>query len=161
MLGIDRGRRMTIAISRREPIRLNYRDGQVMVTPEDQDIFFISAEKATAACRDAVKDDERIAAFKARFLVPLHDWCGQHSDRVAACYLPVPAGYLHAFIVTKSPRFDFDLAEEIAAVERELAKAGWRVGVSQLPAAEDRSLETFFDPDGALEIYADRGPASE
>ena len=57
--------------------------------------------------------------------------------------------------------FDFDLAEEIAAVERELAKAGWRVGVSQLPAAEDRSLETYFNPDGALEIYAQRGSTSE
>jgi hypothetical protein len=76
---------------------------------------------------------------------------------VAACYLPIPAGHLQAFIVTTSPRFDFALADEIAAMERELAKGGWRVGVSQLPAAEDRSLATFFNPEGALEIYAQRG----
>jgi hypothetical protein len=152
---------MATAIARREPIRLNYRDGQVMVTPEDQDIFFISAEKAMAACRDAVRADERITAFKTRFLVPLHDWCAQHADRVAACYLPLAAGHLQAFIVTKSPRFDFGLADEIAAMERELANAGWRVGVFQLPVAEGRSLETMFNPDGALEIYAQRGSTSE
>ena len=152
---------MSNAIARREPIRLNYRDGQVMVTPEDQDIFFISAEKVTAACREAVKAEERIAAFKARFLVPLHDWCVQRADRVIACYLPLPAGHIQAYIVTKSPRFDFGLADEIAAVEREPANAGWPVGVSQLPAAENRSLETFFNPDGAVEVYAQRGSTSE
>ena len=152
---------MAAALVRREPVRLSYRDGQVMVTPEDQDIFFISAEKATEACLAAVKNDERISVFKAKFLLPLHAWCAGHADRVAACYLPLPAGHIQAFIVTTSPRFDFDLAEQIAALERELAHAGWRVGVSQLPAAEDRALATFFNSEGALEVYAQRGSTSE
>src|SRR5271154_988810 len=94
---------MANALARKEPVRLSYRDGQIMVTPEDQDIFFISAEKATEACRDAVKVGERIAGFTAKFLLPLHHWCIEHADRVAACYLPLPAGHLQAFIVTKSP----------------------------------------------------------
>lgn len=143
---------------RKDPVRLSYQDGEVMVTPEDQDTFFISAAKATEACREAVKVNERIAVFKTRFLLPLHDWCASHADRVAACYLPLPAGHLQAFVVTNSARFDFPLAEEIASIERQLAKAGWRVGLSQLPATEDRSLATFFNPEGALEIYAQRGP---
>lgn len=145
----------------KEPVRLSYQDGQIMVTPEDQDIFFISAEKATEACRDAVRADERIAAFKEKFLLPLHAWCAEHSDRVSACYLPRPAGHIQAFIVTSSTRFDFKLAEEIAQLERELAKAGWRVGVSQLPNAEHHSLATFFTLEGALEVYAKRGSTPE
>lgn len=127
-----------------------------MVPPEDQDIFFISAEKATSACREAVKTEERVAAFKARFLLPLHDWCMQHADRVAACYLPLPAGHLQAFIITTSPRFNFALAEEIAALELQFAKGGWKIGVSQLPKAEDISLTTFFNPEWPLEVYAQR-----
>ena len=150
---------MAKTLARKEPVRLSYRDGQVMVTPEDQDIFFISAEKAMDACREAVKTDERIAAFKARFLLPLHQWCDAHADRVAACYLPLPAGHLQVYIVTTWKRFDFGLAEEIAGLERDLAQAGWRVGVSQLPAAENRSLATFFNPEGALEVYAQRRSA--
>src|SRR5262249_10120472 len=102
---------MTQALSRKAPIRLSYRDGQVIVTPEDQDIFFISAEKATEACRQAVKAEERIAAFKEKFLLPLHAWCARRCDRVNACYLPRPAGQIQAFIVTSSPRFDFRIAE--------------------------------------------------
>lgn len=68
----------------------------------------------------------------------------------------LPAGHLQAFIVTSSPRFDFALADEIAALEMQLANAGWRVGVAQLPKAEDRSLATFFNPEWALEVYAQR-----
>ena len=89
-----------------------------MATPEDQDIFFISAEKATEACRNAVKTEERIAGFKSKFLVPLYDWCVGHKDRVAACYLPLPSGHIKAFIVTNSSRFNFSLGEEIAALKR-------------------------------------------
>ncbi|MBM3993649.1 MAG: hypothetical protein FJ303_05790 [Planctomycetes bacterium] len=62
--------------------------------------------------------------------------------------------------MTKSARFDFCLADKIAALERELANAGWHVGLSQLPAAQNRSLATFFNPEGALEVYAQRGPTS-
>jgi hypothetical protein len=152
---------MAKALVRREPVRLSYRDGQVMVTPEDQDIFFISAEKATEACRDAVRDEQRIAGFTAKFLLPLHDWCVRHAERVAACYIPLPAGHVQVFIVTTSPRFDFELAAEVADLERQLAGAGWRVGVFQLPRADDRSLATFFNPEGALEVYAKCGSAPE
>lgn len=144
---------------RRQPIRLSYRDGQVMVTPEDQDIFFISAERATEACQDAVRREERVARFKREFLLPLHQWCVAHADRVSVCYLPLPAGHVQVLIVTNSPRFDFELAEEIAALERSLAGAGWRVGLSQLPNANADSLSTFFKPEGALEVYAQCGPA--
>jgi len=152
---------MAAAVARKEPIRLSYRDGQIMVTPDDQDVFFISAEKATDACRQAVKTEERISVFKSRFLLPLHGWCAKHSDRVAACYMPLPAGHIQAFIVTSSSRFDFALADEIAALERDLANDFWRVGVFQVPAGEDRSLATFFNPEGALEVYAQRGSASK
>jgi hypothetical protein len=151
---------MTKALIRKEPVRLSYLDGQVMVTPEDQDIFFISAQKATEACRNAVKEGERVAGFVAKFLVPLHQWCVKHADQVAACYIPQPAGHIQTYIVTTSTRFDFGLGEHIAALERNLAKAGWRVGVFQLPKAEKRSLATFFNPEGALEVYAQRESAS-
>jgi hypothetical protein len=152
---------MEKALSRREPIHLSYRDGQVTVTPEDQDIFFLSAEKATEACRQAVRAEERVANFKREFLVPLRDWCVAHADRVSACYLPQPAGHLQVFVVTNRPRFDFQLSEEMAALGLRLTKAGWRVGVWQLPSADKESLSAFFNPEGALEVYAQRGSAPQ
>jgi hypothetical protein len=151
---------MAKAPARKEPVRLSFDpDGQFRI--EDKRLLDVSAEKAAEACPDAVRTEPAISAFEARFLRPLHDWCARHADRVAACFVPLPSGHIRAFIVTTSPRFDFALAEELAALERQLAGAGWRVGLSQLPAAEERSLATFFNPEGALEVYAQREPASE
>src|ERR1700722_12448863 len=135
---------MAKAHTRRAPIRLSYRDGQALVTPEDQDIFFISAERATEACRKAVRLDERVARFKRGFLLPLYKWCAARAKRVSACYIPLPARQEPVFVVTVAPQFDFELAEEVAALEMQLAKAGWSVGVSQLPRAYEKSLATFF-----------------
>jgi hypothetical protein len=142
--------------ARRAPVKLDYRDGEVMVTPTDRDVFFISAERAAQACREAVQADERVARFTHELLVPLRKWCADRTGRVSACFIPLPAGHVCVFVVTPSPRFDFDLAEEVAELERALAQAGWRVSVSQLPASDEESLATFFNPDGALQVYAER-----
>lgn len=143
----------------REPIRLDYRGGTVVVTPADEDIFLISAEKATQACREVVRSEEHLGRFRTDFLLPLHAWCVGRAGRVDACYMPTPSGHIQVFVVTRSARFDFALADEIAALERDLAARGWKVGVSQLPSADPSSLATFFNADGALEVYAQRESA--
>lgn len=150
---------MADARAARRPVPLGFADGEVMVTPRDRDIFFISADKATEACRDALKTAERFARFESEILVPLHDWCVARAGRVRACYIPVPKGHIPVFVVTASGRYDFALGEEVAALEADLARAGWRIGVSQLPDAGPEALDTFFDPEGALEVYAQSGPA--
>ncbi len=153
---------MAKALASKKPVRLSYEDGHIVVTPQDQDKFLISAERAIQACRETVQMDERITNFKEKFLLPLNRWCAHHASRVAACYLPLPMSSLQAFVVNNSSKFDFELANEVAALERDLARAGWRVGVVQLPAADEfNSLATFFNPEGALEVYAQRGSAPE
>lgn len=145
----------------RKLVRLNFADGDVLVTSRDMDLFVISAERATEACREAARAGEQIERFQEKFLLPLHRWCAARADKIAGCYVPRPSGYIRVFVVTTSRRYDFELGKEVAALERELAGAGWRVGVMQLPATEDSPFAGFFDPEGALEVYAQRGPASE
>jgi hypothetical protein len=146
---------------RRQPAKLSFADGEVMVTPKDRDVFFISATRATEACREAIQKEEVTRRFESDFLVPLHEWCESRSDHVRACYLPLPAGSIRVFVITASPKYDFELGEQLAALELGFANAGWRLSVSQIPAAEEDSLGTFFSPDGALEVYAQRGSAPE
>jgi hypothetical protein len=107
---------------RRSYARLNFEDGEVLVTPRDRSIFMISAEKAIEACRNAMLREEGIERFEFEFLVPLHDWCVAHAERVHACYIPTPGAHVPVFIVTSNPQFDFDLAEEMAALERKLVR---------------------------------------
>jgi len=143
---------------RQQYARLNFTDGEIVVTPKDWDVFLISAEKATDACRFVVQMDQRIKKFQSDFLIPLNEWCVTHHAKVRACYVPLPTNHLQVFVVTNSREFDLTLASEIARLELRLANGGWRVGVTQLPDAEEESLATFFSPEGALEIYAQRGP---
>jgi hypothetical protein len=145
----------------RKYARLSFSDGEVVVHPRDQDIFLISAEKATEACRNAVQQDQRVKRFVEELLTPLHEWCVANAERVKACYLPTPTHHIQVFVVTNSRRFDFEFAEKVALLEREFAKKGWRIGVSQLPDADDDSLATFFNPEGALEVYAQSGSAPD
>jgi hypothetical protein len=150
----------TTKVAHRQPAKLSFSDGEVMVTPKDRDIFFISATKATEACREAVRNEQGFKQFETEFLIPLNAWCEKHAEKVRACYLPLPTRNIQVFIVGTSPRYDFELGEELATLELKLSQAGWRVGISQLPEADDDSLGTFFSPEGALEVYAKREQAS-
>ncbi len=137
--------------------RLSFADGEIIVSPRDRDIFLINAEKATESCRNAVRLDRRIERFELELLTPLHDWCSANAAKVRACYIPIPGRQIQVFVVTRSQRFDFEFAEKVAELELQIASFGWRIGISQLPDADDGSLAAFFNPDGALEVYAESG----
>lgn len=144
--------------TRRRPAKLSFTDGEVEVTAKDRATFVINAEKATEACLDAHQASERFSRFEKTFLIPLHDWCMKHVGHVRACYVPIAGSQVQVFVVTTTPKFDFALASEIAELELQLSRSGWRVGVFQLPDATEESLATFFNADGALEVYADGKP---
>jgi hypothetical protein len=145
-----------IKVARRQPAKLSFTDGEVMVTPKDRDIFFISATKATEACRQAVQNEQGFKRFETEFLVPLHAWCEEHAAKVRACYIPLPGHHIQVFVVGTSANYDYDLGDELATLELRLSQFGWCVGISQLPNADGDSLGTFFSPEGALEVYAKR-----
>jgi len=147
--------------ARRQLARLTFEDGEVVVTPRDRSVFLINAEKATEACREALSREEALYAFDNDFLIPLHQWCVDNSNRIRACYVPTPATDIKVYIVTNNVEFDLELAEKVAQLELQLANAGWRVGIFQLPAAEEPSLATFFNQDGVLEVYAQLGSAPQ
>lgn len=79
---------------------------------------------------------------------------------VNSCYIPVPVGHVQVFVVGASPKYDFDLGRELAALERQLAADEWRVNVLQLPASAAEDFQTFFNIDGALEVYTQFKAAS-
>lgn len=141
--------------SKMQVIRLGYAAGKVVVTPEDEDRFVLTAQHAVTACQNHHRQDEAVKSFKIEFLGPLIDWCKRHADRVRACYIPVPLGYVQVFIVGSSYQYDFDLGRAISRLELELADSGWSVNVLQLPNSDDEEdLQTYFAVEGALQAYA-------
>src|SRR5262249_22958133 len=120
---------------------------------QDQDIFFISAEKATEACRDAISRDQRVAKFTEEIVLPLREWCKLHQDRILACYLLVPDSLvIPVYMVGTSEQYDFELTEELSRLASKFDEHGWSVHLSQIPRCELEQLSGYFVPDHALQI---------
>lgn len=135
-------------------IQLRYSDGVVMVTPEDEDRFFITAQRAVEACQEAHQFDAAVRSFKEQFVKPLHDWCGERQASIRSCYVPLPAfGHLKVFVVGSSPRFDFALAADVSELELALNDAGWSVNVLQISATSEDDLRTYFNPNDSIQVY--------
>jgi hypothetical protein len=139
---------------RAQVIVLTNNGGNVIVTPDDEDRFVLTAQSAVKACQDHVQQNESIKKFKSEFIRPLMDWCESNAGRIHSTYIPIPIGYVQVFVVGNSERFDFALGEDLANLELQLADAGWRVSILQIPLSSEEELKTYFDPDGALLIYA-------
>jgi len=144
----------TVEGTKSQFVRLSSDGGKVVVTPEDEDRFVITAQNAVKACQEHQRTNEAIKQFKSGLLLPLMEWCEANQHWVSACYVPVPVGYVQVFVVGKSPKYDFGLGTELAQLELALVDAGWRVNVLQIPHADDEELKTYFDPEGALLVYA-------
>lgn len=144
----------------RRPARLTFAAGVIDVTPADRSAFLLAAARAADASRTPVDPDRRLDRFESDLLFPVHDWCMAHVGHVRACYVAPAGGRVAVYVVTVSPRFDFRLAGDLAALELTLARAGWRVGVTQVPAVDDpEALAGLLRPAEAVEVYADSGPA--
>ncbi|VTT98945.1 Marine sediment metagenome DNA, contig: S01H1_S18100 OS=marine sediment metagenome GN=S01H1_50976 PE=4 SV=1 [Gemmataceae bacterium] len=145
-----------IAANKPDVILLNYSSaGDVTVEPQDEDRFVISAQKAVEACQQHQRGEHAIKAFKQKFLKPLRSWCESHASKVRACYVPPPAGgFLEVYVLGRTRKYDFDLGREVSKFELKLSDGGWRVSVMQIPECPDESLRTHFNPDGAIEVYA-------
>jgi hypothetical protein len=145
---------MTPTAKKLDVIHLKYAAGKVTVETRDEDRFVMSARKAVEACLQHRQNEEIIKTFKQNFLRPLREWCESHRSKIQACYVPPPEGHLEVYLVGSTSRYDFDLGRELAKLELQLFDAGWRVNVMQVPACEEDSLRTYFNPDGAIQVYA-------
>src|SRR5262249_16471443 len=135
---------MTRVLSQRTAVRLTYQDGQVMVTPKDQDIFFISAEKATEACSNSIRYDERVPRYTTESILPIAKWCEGHKERVSACYvLPPESAVLPVYVVGTSEQYDFELTGELSNFAAWFDEQGWAVHLSQIPQCEQEQLCGF------------------
>ncbi len=140
--------------TRRNPVRLTFRDGEVMVTPRDQDIFFISAVKATEACTNVIRAEQRVSRFTDELLRPLAEWCERHKDKVSACYVLLPeSAVLPVYVVGAKEVYDFALTEELSRLAVWFNERGWSVHLSQLPLGDADQLAGYFHPDKALQVY--------
>ena len=123
-----------------------------------EDLFSDLAHQAASTYRGVIPRGGELAYFRANFVKLLEDWCSQHAEQVAACYIPRPGRGVDVYVVTRAPHFDFAFASEVADIEGRLLDAGWLTLVSQLPAGSDEAESGYFDPAKAVAVYKPPAP---
>ena len=137
------------------PIQLHWNGGKVVVTPEDENRFVKEAAWAVSACQSKLAIERYIEQLSAEFFPTVREWCVAHSDRVQAAFVPLPTDHFHVFVVSRSPTYDFELSEPLADLESNLLQKNWPCEVLQIPACDGDALQTFFNPEGSVQVYGE------
>ena len=124
---------------------------QYVLHPEGDELFTRTGRQVIEACRLNISIEVWLAEFvsmRERVAV----WAKEHAAQVSECFA-VPCGLgLGVFVVPQSAAFDFDLADKLADLNRELVQS-FNVGtveVHQVPAEE---LDRFIIRDAAIQVY--------
>lgn len=92
--------------------------------------------------------------WKSNFELMLQDvrkWCEERSAKVSRCFADVRSQGIEIFFVPNEDRFDFDLADQMAQLDRDLVNTGvgW-VETLQIPSEE---VDRFVEVERAILVY--------
>jgi hypothetical protein len=136
------------------PIRLNFRSiQQVVVEPEDENRFLMTAREATRACEQAQGEKELREQF-TQFMLYLHKWCEAHADEVCAAYVYPGDGFLNILVCTRGDGYRFDFDDQVTELDIDVARQfGWlRAEVMQVP---ESAREGQVSLEKAILVYGD------
>ncbi len=136
-----------------KPIQIQWGEGQVVFTPEDQDRFVKEAKWAISACQGFLQVEKQVKKFQDEFLARLRSWCEQNSEKVKACYVPFDTAQSSVFMVGNNSQFDFPLSESLTELEQTLDNEGWCADILQLPNSSPEMIFSFFDPSHSIQVY--------
>ena len=141
-----------------EPIRLHFQDveTQIVVTPDDNDRFVTTSSEAAQACKMAQDALRWKPEFEA-LLKHIHDWCAEHTERVARAFLSFSSDGLKLFLLTHGSSYRFDFDDAVSEFDLELDKKfpNCPGEVMQLPETPVESLTSFFDPAKAFQLHGE------
>ena len=136
------------------PIHLDVRSvQQVIVHPEDEDRFMMTAKEAARACERAQNEKELREQF-SKLLLYLRDWCVTHGNDVRAAYVYSGDGFLNVLICTVGDQYRFDFDDAVTNLDLDLTREfDWLTAeVMQVP---DKAREGQASLQKAIIVYGD------
>lgn len=137
------------------PIRLRWRDAdkKVVVEPENEDRFMLTAEQAANACQQ----HQRIGDFKDQLrelLGRLAQWLRDHRDEIDKAFVTVRDGALLFLVVRSDVRYDAGFEDELTDLDMSIAQDeafdALSVDVMTLPRCNKVAYEAFLSPEYTL-----------
>jgi len=129
--------------------------GNVILHPEDNDLFMRTGKQVIEACRLGISIEVWLNEFAA-MAAEVAQWAGRHAERVRSCYCVPVGARITLFFSPRSDSFDFDLAELLAELNADLNKQ-FNLGMVEVRQVPFQQIDRFLDPEKALLVYADPG----
>jgi hypothetical protein len=141
--------------SKHKPIRLHFESSrQVVVVPEDNDIFITTANAAARACKQSQAGVEWSKQWND-FLVSLNKWCSKHGDKVEAGYVTIGDSALNVLICLKRADYDFELEDELAELDLSLSREYPMVVAEVIQIPNQNELRAGLDEEAPVVVYGD------
>lgn len=126
---------------------------QFVLHPENDDLFVRTGRQVIEACRLGISVEVWFGECKDMF-EHVSEWARGHAGQVIACYA-VPRGTgIGLFLVPKSQSFNFDLADELADLNRELVQK-FNVGTVEIHQVPGDELGRFLVIEESRQVYSD------
>ena len=126
-------------------------DGDFLLHPSNDDLFARTGKQIIEACQMSIS----IAVWMEelnQMLSEVKAWCAKRSDKISACLAEGRGSEVLLFFVPVGNQFNFDLADELADLNRELV-TDFNIGmveVGQIPEAE---VNRFMDLEKVRIVY--------
>jgi len=137
-----------------QPLRIHEqtdRDRPVVLHPEDDDLFVRTGQQVIQACHLDISIEVWLDEFRS-MLNEVAQWCNEHQNGVRACYAAPRGGSIGLYFVPQSESFDFDLADLLAPLNRDLVKK-YNVGMIEIHQIPQHELDRFIPPNTKRVVF--------
>jgi hypothetical protein len=138
-----------------KPIHLHFKSQEtVVVVPDDEDRFVLTAGEAALACKQA-KDSQEWNRQWNDFLFHIHQWCKAHESEVDTGYVTVGDSALNVLIGARGEDYNFDIEDALADLDLELANEFPLCVAEVMQVPDQRHLRGDLSGDAILVVYGE------
>lgn len=132
---------------------------QFVLHPDDDDLFIRTGRQIIEACRLRISIEVWYAECNA-MLENVAEWAKAHAAQVSQCYAVAGGSGIGLFFVPKIQSFDFNLADELADLNRELIQQ-FNVGTVEIHQVPIEELYRFVVLEESRQVYSDANSAHQ
>jgi hypothetical protein len=145
---------MATKYTRTDTVRVNDADPQVVLQPDNNDLFIRTGRQVIEGCRLGISIELWLEELELMQRA-VHNWAAERAKLVRACYCAPRGGRIQLFFIPVSGQFDFDLADALAELNDELVR-GFNIGMIEVRQVPGDELDRFLDITSARQVYGEQ-----
>lgn len=119
-------------------------DTSYLLHPADNDLFIRTGRQIISSCKVTISLELWLNELSA-MMKKVHDWAASQASRIRTCYCAPQGMSIVFFFSPKTNQFDFDLADELAILNKKLLQE-FNVGMVEMRQIPWDEFDRFVNP---------------